>query len=72
MVGKKKKRTERMSEEKTACHENLRTRNERIYNNLQILEQLGSVAEWNNPSAYVGKVGGSNPNKRQSFFFSFF
>ena len=51
-----------MSEEKTACHEYLRIRNERIYNNLQIFEQLVSVAEWINPSAYVGNVGGSNPN----------
>ena len=59
-----------MSEEKTACHEYLRIRNERIYTNLQILEQLGSVAEWNNPSAYVGNVSGSNPNK--VFFFFFF
>ena len=61
-----------MSEEKTACHEYLRIRNERIYNNLQIFEQLVSVAEWNNPSAYVGNVGGSNPNKRPKKNFSFF
>ena len=60
-----------MSEEKTASHEYLRIRNKRIYTNLQIVEQLGSVAEWNNPSAYVGKVGGSNPNKRPNFFFFF-
>ena len=59
-----------MSEEKTACHEYLRIRNERIYN-LQILEQLGSVAEWNNPSDYVGNVCGSNPNKSHFFFKSF-
>ena len=60
-----------MSEEKTACHEYLRIRNERIYNNLQIFEQLVSVAEWINPSAYVGNVGGSNPNKVFVFFLFF-
>ena len=40
-----------MSEEKTACHEYLRIRNERIYNNLQIFEQLTSRKLAHKPSA---------------------